>query len=162
MNQKILWGVIALVVVVAVVMMNDNDGQYTLSPEGDEVGTSSSPAVSAAAVAKKKASPTPASVAVSLSYNDALKKYGDNRIQFNEKCQAYPTTATYKNGASVMLDNRSNKTLAVSLDGKPYSLGAYTYQAVTLSSKTLPHEVRVNCGSSVNVMELLLQATIGR
>lgn len=50
-----------------------------------------------------------------LKYADALKLYGDKRIQLDKVCQAHPNNVTYKNGTSIMIDNRSPQSAKVHL-----------------------------------------------
>ncbi len=124
-------------------------------------GASSSPVASVAGgstVKKPAATATP--VAPTQSYTQLVAQYKDRRIQFDSSCRATPTSFVLKNGSSILLDNRANVGRTVSVDGKSYSLGAYGYQVVTLSSATLPRTLKVSCGSSVNVSTILLQAEI--
>jgi hypothetical protein len=106
-------------------------------------------------IIKKTPAPTPAK-----SYSDTVKEYEGRRIQFDERCQVVPQSPTYKNGTSIMLDNRSASARSVMVGGTKYDLTAYGYKIVTLSSLSLPKELAVSCGSSGNVGKILLQAQI--
>ena len=86
-----------------------------------------------------------------------VAKYAGRRIQFNDSCQATPAAQTYKNGTQVMFDNRGAKATTLTIEGVAYPTSAYTYRLITLSSKTLPHTVIVNCGSQNNVAQITLQ-----
>ena len=124
----------------------------------NQSNTSPSPIAGASAkpVAKKStATPTP-----SGNYTQLVKEYEGKRIQFDERCQVTPQNPTYKNGTSIMIDNRSSSPRSVMVGGTKYDLVAYGYRVVTLSSSSLPKELAVSCGSSGNVGKILLQAQI--
>lgn len=98
----------------------------------------------------------------SLSYQEALKIYADKRIQFsinyNGACVAVPIHSVFKNGTKIMLDNRSEKTLTISLDGAVSNIAGYGFKIVTLSTKSpLPHTLKINCNGSKGVSQLILQ-----
>src|SRR5690349_2391661 len=73
--------------------------------------------------------------APALTYQQALLKYKDARIQLDKSCQAHPSQVTYKNGTSVMLDNRANVARTVKL-GSTFSIKAYGFKIVKLQSAT--------------------------
>lgn len=127
-------------------------GQYT----GVETTTSPSPVAETTAKPVKKGATT----APTKSYSDAVKEYEGRRIQFDERCQVVPQSPTYKNGTSVMLDNRSASARTVMVGGTKYDLSAFGYKVITLSGSGLPKELAVSCGSSGNVGRILLQAQI--
>jgi hypothetical protein len=117
-------------------------GNWMNSPSSDQQ----------AAIAGRKAKATPAASATpAQSYTQLVQKYGNARIQFSQTCQATPAMSTFRNNAEILLDNRSNQAHSVSIGGNTYSLSAYGYQVVTLSSSTLPSALTVNCDKSVNV-----------
>ncbi len=149
-----------LVVVAAVYFMR---GKW-VGQVGKYVGvetTSPSPSPVAGAVvkpvAKKAGSTTPTST---KSYTELVKEYEGRRIQFDDRCQVTPQSSTYKNGTSVMLDNRSASPRTVMVGGVKYDFVAYGYRVVTLSNSSLPKELAVSCGSSGDVGRILLQAQI--
>ena len=92
----------------------------------------------------------------SLSYEQAVAKYRDRRIQFDEKCQALPANPTFKSGESIMLDNRAGFTRAIKI-GKYYSIDPYGFEIIKLSSSILPLKIGVNCNQNNNVATILLQ-----
>ena len=93
-----------------------------------------------------------------ISYQNALKLYGDRRIQFDSTCQSIPNDVTFKVGTTIMLDNRSAKARIISLDNVNYSIRPYGYIIVTLNtSAALPHTVSVDCGKGENQGRILLQ-----
>jgi hypothetical protein len=166
MNKKILWGVLAVIVIGALWLANDKSGSNVYKDTLNYLGDSSKATPSAMMTAKPGATktvttkPKTSTAPSSMSYTDALKAYAGRIIQFDSSCQAHPVAATFKSGTSVMLDNRSSSARTVSIDGTSYSLAANGFRIITLSSASLPRTLQVNCGSSVNVMNLLLQAKI--
>ncbi len=91
------------------------------------------------------------------TYDQLVKDFSGRRIQFDITCQAIPNNVTYKNGTQVMFDNRSGDARWISVGGAEYYLSGYGYKVLTLSSKTLPKNLYLNCGSAVNVGQILLQ-----
>ncbi|HSE56528.1 MAG TPA: hypothetical protein VLB02_00350 [Candidatus Paceibacterota bacterium] len=80
-------------------------------------------------------SPAPESAAPKvLSRTEAAAKYAGQRMEFSLDCKAAPATVAVKQGATVMLDNQSNKPHTVALAGKLYAIGAYKYRTVTLAT----------------------------
>lgn len=94
--------------------------------------------------------------AQALAYAEALKKYADRRIQITPTCQVVPNNATYKNGTTIMIDNRSDKTKSVKI-GSVYTVGAYGFKIVTLSSSTLPATFYVDCDKQQNSGTITIQ-----
>ena len=92
----------------------------------------------------------------SISYADALVKYKDARIQIDALCQAFPNNVTYKNGTSIMIDNRSaiNHTLKI---GSTYTVDAYKFKIIKLTSNNLPETLLVDCDQYQNVATILVQ-----
>ncbi|MFA5932208.1 MAG: hypothetical protein WC793_02415 [Candidatus Paceibacterota bacterium] len=104
---------------------------------------------------------TPGSVntgspAASISYANALIKYKNARLQLDPTCQASPDKMTFKNGASLMVDNRSSAQRTVKV-GSVFSIKAYGFKIIKLSSATLPATWYVDCGKSQNVSTILIQ-----
>lgn len=97
------------------------------------------------------------SPAVSLSYQQALVKYKDARIQLDKTCQASPDKMTFKNGTSIMIDNRAPVARTVKV-GSTFSIKAYGFKIVKLSSDTIPATWLVDCDGSQNVSTILIQA----
>ena len=153
-----IWLVVVLVVVGVGAWWMYSKNLPSLPGFGDlnQSNVSPSPVAGATAkpAAKKSVTPLP------KSYSDAVKEYEGRRIQFDERCQVVPQSPTYKNGTSIMLDNRSASSRTVAVGGTKYDLVAYGYRVITLSSSSLPKELAVSCGSSGNVGKILLQAQI--
>ncbi len=91
-----------------------------------------------------------------LSYKEALVLYKDRRIQLDTVCQAHPNAATFKNGSSIMVDNRSAVTRTVKL-GSTFTIKGYGFKIVKLSSSTVPATWLIDCDSSQNVATILIQ-----
>lgn len=104
---------------------------------------------------------TPGSVngnanAVSISYANALIKYKDARLQLDKTCQASPNKMTFKNGASLMIDNRASVGRVVKV-GSVFSIKAYGFKIIKLTSTTLPVTWLVDCDKSQNVATISIQ-----
>lgn len=102
---------------------------------------------------------TSTSTSSPAQYSAAVKQYEGKRIQFDMYCQAIPTSLVFKNGTSVMLDNRSGDARTIKIGNTSYYLAGYGWKIVTLSvaSSQLPATLWINCGSAVNVSKILLQ-----
>jgi hypothetical protein len=92
----------------------------------------------------------------SISYADALVKYKDARIQLDDDCQAFPNSVTYKNGTSIMIDNRSGVTRTVKVGGA-YTIKAYSFKIIKLDRPTLPETLLIDCDNYQNVATILVQ-----
>ncbi len=92
----------------------------------------------------------------SISYAQALVKYKNARLQLNNICQASPDKMTFKNNTNIMIDNRASVTRAIKL-GSVFSVKAYSFKIVNISSSTLPATWYVNCDKSQNVATILIQ-----
>jgi len=97
------------------------------------------------------------SPAVSLSYEQALLKYKDARLQLDKTCQASPDKMTFKNGTSIMIDNRAPVSRTVKV-GSTYNIKAYGFKIITLSASTFPTNLLVDCDKSQNVATIIVQA----
>lgn len=159
-KNRNLWILVAVAVVVLVIVwlaQSNSDDVGNVNLFGNKSTVSPSPSVSSVRnIVKPKATSIPS---VS-NYSQLVKEYGSRRLQFDERCQMTPVSPTFKNGTKIMLDNRSGTAKTISVDAKNYQIIAYGYQVITLSGSSLPRTMAVNCGSSVNVGRILLQATI--
>lgn len=155
-----LWTIIivVLVVIAGVWWFNGGSSSVSLFPSAS---TSPTAAGATKTPTSYKATRTPTPVATSdLSYSQLVTQYGSNRIQFNASCQASPSSVVFKNGTSILLDNRSNQTQVISLNGASYTLVPFGYRVVTLSSTSLPKAIGVTCNEQVNTSTINLQANI--
>ena len=96
------------------------------------------------------------SPAASISYTNALVKYKDARLQIDKACQASPDKMTFKNNSYMMIDNRAPVSRTIKI-GSVYSVGAYGFKIIKLSSATLPATWYVDCDKSQNVATILIQ-----
>jgi len=106
--------------------------------------------------------PNSSVVPSTLSYVNALKVYSKRHIQFSisayNYCTMTPYSDVFKIGTSVMLDNRSKKALTIYLDKQPYSIGAYGFSIINLSTPfRLPHTIKIDCNTRFNVGSILLE-----
>ena len=161
MNKKI-WLAIAIAVVVAVVYMWTGKGPSFVSDQSanPSPSPSSSPTQQTAKSSVKKTGDTAPSS--TKTYSELVKEYEGRRIQFDDRCQVLPLNPVYKNGTSIMLDNRANTARVIKIGSTSYSLSSLGYKVVTLNSSSLPQELSVTCGSSGNVGKILLQAMISQ
>ena len=138
-------------------------GKWTGQYAGIEIGSPSPSSVAGTAKSTVKKNITPAP-APSKSYTELVVEYAERRIQFSDSsygsCLATPSIPVFKNGTSILLDNRTSSAKVIAIGGNKYSLAAYGYQVVTLSGSNLPKELLISCGSSTNVGKILLQAQI--
>lgn len=156
----------ALIWIVAIVIIGWFALSYYNKPAGTETDTTvGKTATTSSTVAKttttvKKTVVPVASQPVTMSYTNALALYKDNlRIQVSgaDFCQVTPNNVMYKNGTSIMIDNRSSITRNIKIGNTSYSIPGYGFKIVKLSSATLPITLLMDCGTQQNVAKILLQ-----
>ena len=153
-NTNLIWGItIVLIVVLTIIMVraknhkrNKEINNYGEMAQVNVEGTHDT-------TSDEKSTSKPAPV---MSYAEALAKYKDRRIQFDQSCQATPNNMTFKNGTTIMLDNRAGVARNINING-PVSIKAYGFKIITLSSNTLPKTILVDCGTGQNVATILIQ-----
>lgn len=91
-----------------------------------------------------------------ISYENALTKYKNARLQIGKTCEVSPRNMTLTNGSLLMIDNRSPMDRVVKV-GSPLNLKAYGFKIVKLESTTLPATWMVDCDKSQNVATILIQ-----
>lgn len=91
-----------------------------------------------------------------MSYTEALAMYEGKRIQLDRACQATPNNMTFKNGASFMIDNRSEVTRTVNA-GSVFSVAPWGFKIVTASASSLPVIWHIDCDGAQNVASILIQ-----
>ena len=159
-KNKNLWlGVAALLVVILLIVViskkrgGDEVADVELTPESAEV-INEAPAPKPA---RRRTPATKETVALAkMSYADALAKYKDARIQFDAECRAVPNNVTYKDGTEIMLDNRGASARTFTL-GSTFTIGAYDFKIVKVTSNVLPYTYLVDCGDKQNVATILVQ-----
>lgn len=162
MNKRIGIGIVCVVLLAGIAWFafskskQTKTAQETMNPPASQV-TQAPPAV----VPPPVTTPTPSNNTgigqSALSYNDALKKYGSNRIQFDTSCQAVPNNVTYKSGTQVMFDNRANVKRTIVFNGKKYTITAYGYTVVSMVASKYPATAFIDCDSSQNIATVLIQ-----
>lgn len=155
-NNKNLWIglVVVLVVVIIIWLVNKNSPSVSTEEGANNDQTALSPDVSIEDISE--GSVNVGSPAAIISYANALVKYKDARIQLNTSCQAIPNNVTFKNGANIMVDNRSPVARTVKI-GSVFSVKAWGFKIVKLNSATLPVTWLVDCDRSQNVATVLIQ-----
>jgi|GEM_PF-1490381 len=160
MKKSIYWSILILAVVVIAVgvvwsivqtpqLAPSNHNQVSQSSAQNQptsAGAAKTNHISASTIANGSAG--------TISYATALVTYKDRRIQLgfdqHNYCIVAPYAPIYRNGTTVMLDNRTNTSLKVSLDQQSYVISPYGFKIVTLTVGKLPHTIMVSCGGGVN------------
>ncbi len=151
-NNNTVWIVLGLVIVALVLFFAFRNK----SGQSDQSATDNDSAVVEPSEDLSDGSVNVGAPAASLSYAQALVKYKDARIQLDEMCQATPNRATYKNGATIMIDNRSHlgRTLKI---GGPLTIKPWSFKLVKLSTPTVPATWLIDCDTRQNVGTILIQ-----
>ena len=157
--MKTFWIVVVIVVALGAVWWF-NSSKSTNMYGSPQTSSSPTPTTSGTSSGYKKSTATPVPVISGKTYTQLVAEFGNNRIQFGQNCQAQPASLALKNGTTIMLDNRSNQTHTITVNGTKYTIMGYGYQIVTVSSPTLPKAIGLGCDSSVNVGTIQLQANI--
>ena len=150
-NNRYVWWVVGIIVIVLVIW-----GVFKLAG-GNKTNQSTNNTNQQTANNPPPPPPPPAVISNNPSYNKAVVQYADKRIQFQQSCQTVPNNVVYKNGVTLMLDNRASITHTIKIDSKTYVIGAYDYTIVTLSNTKLPHTILVDCDKSQNVATIMLE-----
>lgn len=110
--------------------------------------------ITASPKASLKNTPSPSP---ELTYTEAINKYQNFRFQFDALCHSLPTKLIIKNGAEIMFDNRDEKAKTISVDGKQYNIKGFGFKIIKVSTtQNLPYPALVNCGSGVNVAQIVI------
>ena len=127
----------------------------TTEQNGAMPSVSESPAASVSPTASAKASTGGSgTVAMPKTYADALARYEGKRFQFDMYCQSKPATMSLKNGATVMLDNRSGDPRSIKVGPTTYNLAGYGWRIVQVAVSKFPTTLMVDCGGAKNVATL--------
>jgi len=155
-QQKALWIVAALVVVVAVAgaWYWHYEGEPYEMEGGTAIPTDNSSSTAGGTQSHGLVSDV---TAASLSYGQAIAIFANTRIQFDATCTMTPTNFSVKNGSTLMFDNRSKSAMTFKLDGVRYSLPGYGFRLFALTAAHLPHIVDVDCGGHQNSGTIDLQ-----
>lgn len=166
MKKNGMWmilGVVVLLVVIALVVMSKKD----VSVVDEDINVSNTEVVVDAEditnIKEEEKDVTEESVntptkAPALTYQQALEKYKDRRLQFNDRCQASaPNVVTYKDNTGIMLDNRSAETRTIKV-GATYTIKPYGFKIITLPDiYRQPQKLLVDCDGQQNVATVLVQ-----
>lgn len=154
-NKNTILAIVGLVVIALIVLMVVKNNKKPV--EVTEIPTDSVEQVDdATAQPTINNGSTVKAPAASISYQQALVKYKDYRIQLGQTCEPTPNNVTYKNGTSIMIDNRSNIERVVRV-GSNYTIPAWGFKIINLTSSTLPATWLVDCGAQQNVATILIQ-----
>ncbi len=156
MKNTYLWVLVAVVVVGAFFFFGRQGQGPSINLEGSPT---ESPSSSPRPASNIQATPQFQESQIQ-TYSEYVAQYEGRRIQFDESCQARPAEVTFKNGTSIMLDNRSAQARNITVGSVTYSLPGYGYRIITLSSGVLPVNLSISCGASPNIGTILLQAVI--
>lgn len=158
MNQKYLWYVVGIVVIVLIIVGVRRQGAGSPSASASPSPSSEvSGSPTAKPTVKRTPTPAPAGSSMPQSYSDAVKAHEGRRLQFDARCQVSITKIVVKNGQTIMLDNRSGDPRTVVVGSTQYQLAGYGWRIVTMSSKTLPATVVVDCGAAQNVAQIVIE-----
>jgi hypothetical protein len=152
-NKRLLWyvvGAVVILVVLAVVFRGKGGWSgYPMATPTPSASVAPTPSVVSRA--------TPKPIAMPANYTEAIRQYGNRRIQFDMYCQATPVNNTYKSGLGIMLDNRSGDARIIAVGGVQYHLAGYGWTIIIPQPKTLPATLAVDCGAARNVSKILIQ-----
>jgi hypothetical protein len=156
-NVVLYYSLGAIVIIVLVVLWAMNRSVLSTSNVNQAVNQTSQTTTPISTEDTSTGSIHAATNEASLSYAQALITYANERIQFDETCQALPNTVTYKDNTAIMLDNRSPQPRTIKI-GVDFTVKAYGFKIIILpnvylTSKTL----YVDCDASQNVATILVQ-----
>ena len=153
-----LWFVIVVAVVLVVWTFSNKEGGINLEETPETVNEGSGPEAGAPVIS----GPGQGQFTQSQiqAYSTLVNQYGDRRVQFDEGCQVRPAEVTFKNGTSVMFDNRSPSARTIRIANQSYYFPPYGYRIMTLSSASVPSTLIIGCDNAVEVGKILLQAVI--
>lgn len=119
------------------------------------VATTTAATTTPAKTSTKTPAKTPAKSA--LTYEEAIKKYGGWRIQFDSACQPSITSMTLKNKSVIMLDNRSTAKQTITIGEKKYTVNPLNFLIVSVTASPLPQTLSIACDSRYNVAQIYVQ-----
>ena len=156
-NTKIAVGAIIIVIIVALIARgaskkkSESMEQSTPQPVMQQPTTMTPPTPKPVVVTKPPVVTPPADT---RTYAELLAMYAQKTVQFGASCQVRPNNQSFKEGTSVLLDNRNNMPLSIKLGSTSYSLGAYGYKVITLSTVG---KFMVSCNDTPNVATITVQ-----
>ncbi len=153
-----IWTVVVVVVVIALIIWVRHISDSSVMTNNTGVNPVDQTALTPTSTEDTTTGDINAGQAVSISYTDALVKYADARLQLDTNCQALasPSNLIFKNNAYLMVDNRAPVARTVHI-GSVFSIKAYGFKIIQLSSAKLPATFMVDCGTSQNVATITLE-----
>ena len=148
-QQNLMWAILVVVGVIAAIMLIKK-GNEPLEYETQQPKTTTKNQTTTTSPVVKAPAP-------SSAYTQAVAKYKDRRIQFDEHCVATPNNMTFKNPVTLMLDNRSGRPAKIVISSVSYYLSAWGYKIITINQSSLPKNLLVDCNTSQNVAQILMQ-----
>ncbi len=88
------------------------------------------------------------------SYAQLIADYQNRIVQFGDACQVRMSDQVYKLGGEMLLDNRNNMAVTVTIGPDNYELGAYGHKVITLNTEG---KFMIDCGANKNVATLTVQ-----
>ena len=145
-----------IVIAIAAYLSANNINQEAVEKMSDGVSATEENAPTPSATVTKP-SPSTTAAKEAYTYTQAIVKYQDRRIEFDTNCQAKPVISTFKNGTEIMIDNRSAAKKNFAVDGKNYTIEGFDFKIITLTAKTFPKTIQIDCGNSKNNSNIYLQ-----
>jgi hypothetical protein len=163
-NNNTIWWVIVVIVLILIIgfAVKKHNADYASTDQQQAVTPSAIEPTEDISAGSIHATSVTGGSAVTIAYADALVKYANTRIQLDmpdikgSACTATPSSVTYKNGTTIMIDNRTPNVVTVKV-GVPYTVKGYGFKLINLSSSTLPATWLIDCGSQQNVATILIQ-----
>ena len=157
-NPKVIWILVGLIIVVVIIgLVLKGKGQQPTDTSGTQ-GDQSSVTQEPQSTEDQSAGSVNASNTASLTYENAVAKYMDRRIQFGPDCIARPNIVTYKDNTGIMLDNRSNQSRTFTFGTTPYTIKAWGFKIVTLpDTYKTAKTIYVDCGKQLNAATIIIQ-----
>jgi len=158
-SKNVAWltaGIIVVLIIVIIVLVTRSPKQ---APSEVVIETPTENALVAPNKAPVYYTKAPAGVVVAPkpSYDEAVRAYGDQRVQFGDNCLATPARASFKAGSDVMLDNRSSETKVFTVAGETYTVKAQDFAVTKLPTVGESQDIMIDCGSMQNVATLVVQ-----
>ncbi|MDO8601894.1 MAG: hypothetical protein Q7R62_02060 [bacterium] len=135
-SNKVVWLVAAIVLIGAVVALNNisnSSDEFSSKDDSSDVvkETDEEAAIQASSAATLVVDND---MDLALPYTAAFTKYAGRRIAFDSRCQATPTTTTFQDGTKIMLDNRGVGASRIVVGNKAFQIPAYNFAFLTLAT----------------------------
>lgn len=152
-NTKLALGAIIIVIIAALIYRyGGHKKSVEVMPEPVPVVEQSAPSVPKKSKTKSEVVVMP--VADTRSYAQLIADYKNRMVQFGDACQVRMSDQVYKLGGEMLLDNRNNMVVTVTIGADNYELGAYGHKVITLNTEG---KFMIDCGANKNVATLTVQ-----